>query len=250
MRWLVLSFLVCACTNPQLAAPPWRKPPPPEQPEDVGGTVFTPTAPPAARYNDPAPKLPPSPVADAVAVAVSVAAFELKLPQPERDGRLDAAAAELAAFLPKDVTPPQDLTAFALTHFGIVEPFAYVVVATRGQRDAMALADDLRQTMTQVLPGGNYRRLGVGTAQNDDVVRVVLALQESNVWTEPIPREHAETEAPGSGSRSRARSWRRTEARSRRRVNRAAAASSPSTCPRPRRAAHEDEHDDRHGHPS
>ena len=54
------------------------------------------------------------------------------------------------------------------------------------------------------------------------------------------------TAAPGSGSRSPVRSSRRTVVRSGPRANRATAASSPSTCPRPTGATDEVEHDDRH----
>jgi uncharacterized protein YkwD len=174
----------------QLAPPPWREPPPPKEPVEIDGVLYTPRMPAVARYNDPAPiASAPTPLEDMVAVAVSAAAVEQKLSPPNRDARLDAAARELAAFLPEDVTPPHDLTSFALSWFGIVEPYAYVVVATRRERDASELAGDIRQAIVGVLPMGRYRRLGVGAWASGGSVRVVLALQESFVTTDPIPRE-------------------------------------------------------------
>lgn len=193
VRSLSLLLAMSACGGVQLAAPPWREAPPPKPPAEIDGIVYTPQAPAAARYNDPAPTAgAPTPLEDMVAVAVGAAAVDDKLPLPDRDVRLDGAARELAAFLPEDVTPPHDLTSFALSWFGIIEPYAYVVVATRRERDAGELAGDIRQAILGVLPGARYRRFGVGAAASSGGnVRVVLALQESQIVTEPIPREIA-----------------------------------------------------------
>ncbi|HKA88091.1 MAG TPA: CAP domain-containing protein [Haliangiales bacterium] len=192
MRSLSLLLALSACGGVQLAPPPWREPPPAKPPAEIDGVVYTPGVPAAARYNDPAPAAgAATPLEDMVAVAVAAAAVEDKAAIPDRDARLDGAARELAAFLPEDVTPPHDLTSFVLSWFGIVEPYAYVVVATRQERDSAELAGDIRGALKGVLAAAHYRRLGVGAASSGGGVRVVIALQESQIATEPIPREIA-----------------------------------------------------------
>src|SRR5262249_8233445 len=135
-RSLSLLLALSACRGVPLPPPPAREPP-----AEIDGVVYTPGVPAAARYNDPAPAAgAATPLEDMVAVAVAAAAVEDKAAIPDRDARLDGAARELAAFLPEDVTPPHDLTSFVLSWFGIVEPYAYVAVASRQDPDSAALA--------------------------------------------------------------------------------------------------------------
>jgi len=123
-----------------------------------------------------------------VATAVAAAATDAKVAPPDRDPRVSAAARELAAFLPDNVVPPHDVTSFTLSWFGIIESTAHIVVTLDAARDTAGIASAARVTVAGILPHRHYRRVGVGAAAIGDAARVVIALQESAVTTEPIPR--------------------------------------------------------------
>lgn len=162
-----------------------------DRPKPVVRTVeFAPGGEPASRYNDPAvAPAPASPLGDALVAVVGEVAVELGLPAPAADARLYAVAADLATLLEGDALPPYDAVEFALSHHGLIEPSPQLVVIVADGDDPGAVVLALRPKLPEALSAGDFGRVGVGTAPAaDGLVTIVLALQESGLETEPIPR--------------------------------------------------------------
>jgi uncharacterized protein YkwD len=109
------------------------------------------------------------------------------------DARLAGVAADLALSLTSDGTPSPDLLDFLVSHHGLTEPSPYLVVA---EMENMPLDEFLTNLGTQVsgvlreAPRAN--RMGAGLAKlSNGRTRGVLALQESYVALQPLPRSMA-----------------------------------------------------------
>ncbi len=151
--------------------------------------TFAPTSTAATRYNDPpSSPAPSSPVGDAITLAVQRAALDLGITAPIADGRLFAAAQDMAAAVPTEGVVPYPLVEFALQHHGIIEPSPHLLVIWGPIDDPAAIVEQLEPRLPDLLAAGPLR-LGVGTATragDEDVV--VVALQASGVKTRPIVR--------------------------------------------------------------
>jgi uncharacterized protein YkwD len=152
---------------------------------------FAPASLPAALYNHPTPVAPPSsPIGDAVVAAVRAAAAQSGLPAPVVDGRLFAAASELAAVVPEQGVVAYALVEFAMQHHGIVEPSPHLLVVWGPIDDPATIVEQFAPRIPELLGHGGNPRVGVGasrrTARGDGVV--ILAVQGSSVVTRPIPR--------------------------------------------------------------
>ena len=152
--------------------------------------VFAPPGPAAQAYNDPpiAPA-PSSPLADAIVGTVAEMYTSAGATAPRPDGRLYAAAAELAAVVPEDGPLAYPLIEFALQRHGIVEPSPHLVMIWGPLDDPAPIVEQLRERLPAILATGTFARVGVGAASRpggDGVA--ILALQDSHVETRPIPR--------------------------------------------------------------
>ena len=170
--------------------PSWR------QPETMAGSgvrgpmviEMAPSSPGARAYND-APVPPPrSALSDAVVRAVARASAELGKPPPAPDGRLYAAARELAEVAPADGPLVYSLIEFALQRHGIIEPSPHLVVVW-DPGDTASLVDSLAPRLPAILGSTDFARLGIGAARREGGAEVVvLAFQSSFIETGPIPR--------------------------------------------------------------
>jgi len=153
--------------------------------------VYAPATPAVVRYNDPprAPA-PSSPLADAIVAAIGEVAAASGVPAPLPDGRLYAAAQELAAIVPENAPLSYRLVEFALQRHGIIEPSPHLVVIWGPIEDPDPVMSELRDRLPEIVASGPFLRVGVGSARrrDDDMGATILALQASHIETKPIPR--------------------------------------------------------------
>jgi uncharacterized protein YkwD len=151
--------------------------------------VLTMAEPGARRYNEPAPAPRPGPPADRLVRIIAAAATALGREVPRRDSRLDAVCTALAGVLTDTRPTPFELVEHALQHHGIIEPAPRLVLATVKPGSVAAFEATLARRLPALLAAGRYRRVGVGGVFGPTEARLVIALQESFVATEPFPRE-------------------------------------------------------------
>lgn len=144
---------------------------------------------PADRYNDPPRTEPPdTELTRALLPVVAQVAAATRARTPVADGRLCAVAEAIAAFS-DDSPPPYAAVEFALAQHGIIEPSPHLVVVRAGTGQLADVAEELRGRLGEVLAAAQHTRVGVGSADHaDGTTSVVVALQESFVETEPVPR--------------------------------------------------------------
>jgi uncharacterized protein YkwD len=138
-----------------------------------------------ARYNDRVAAPPRSPLVSHIEDLARKLA-----PKPlDIEPRLERAAAEIARRAPPSGPPPNELVQAALWLHGLVEPPPHLVVVTMSAgAEEGPLLDELKAQLPRVIASGNYRRLGVAAETVGDKTNVVVALQESFVELDPIPR--------------------------------------------------------------
>jgi uncharacterized protein YkwD len=154
--------------------------------------AVTPSAAAAEWYMSPPPRTPVDgdPVRRLLADEVVRAAAAGGLPVPERDGRLDHAADDLARVTPENRQLSFDLVAFLLGHYGIVEPEPNLLFARGGPHAEEAMVELLRPQVATVLARQPHSRLGIGVFRSDELA-VVLAFQEQHLELRPVPRSLA-----------------------------------------------------------
>jgi uncharacterized protein YkwD len=194
-RLLILALVLAACGGTSGGQPPWRG-------GKTGGTgvrgggagavrEFAPAGAPAAQYNDGSggKAIPSSPLHEAASAAVRDAAATVGVAPPAADPRLYAVAGDLAGFIGPGELPSYEVIEFALHYHGIVEPSPEIILVTGDERAPEAVAEALAAKLPEALGRASFARLGVGVARQDDgAALVVVALQESHVETEPLPR--------------------------------------------------------------
>ena len=155
------------------------------------GERFAPTTPSVSRYNDPliAPA-PSSPLADAIVAEIRDVAAAAGAVAPRPDGRLYAAARELATIVPEDSPLSYRLVEFAMQRHGIIEPSPHLVVIWGPFDDPTAIMQQLRDKLPELVASGPFARIGVGSARRggESEGATILALQASHLTTKPIPR--------------------------------------------------------------
>jgi uncharacterized protein YkwD len=145
---------------------------------------------PAARYGDPPPQTP----AHAQTLEARIAELTAEMARkerrepPRRDVRLDAAMSEIVRLIPDRGSPPNELVQGALWVHGLVEPPPHLVLATMGTGEEREFLNELRGQLPALLAAGRYARIGVGLAPVRGGARVLVALQESFLELEPVPR--------------------------------------------------------------
>jgi uncharacterized protein YkwD len=141
------------------------------------------------RYNEPLASLARTPLADQIAQLVARLARQERRTEPRPDARLDAAAVDIARLTPGETAPSNELVEGALWLHGIVEPPPHLLISAMDpQSPSEELLRQLAADLPNVLAQGRYSRLGVGLVPSGSEVRVLLALQESFVDLEPLPR--------------------------------------------------------------
>jgi uncharacterized protein YkwD len=149
---------------------------------------MAPRTPAALAYNDPpGTPAPRFALADAVIREVERVSAELGKPAPAPDGRLYAAARELAEVAPEDGRLVYSLIEFALQRNGIIEPSPHLMVVW-GPTGEPSFVASLAERLPSILGSSEFVRLGVGVAERGDEEVTVLAFQSSFIETAPIPR--------------------------------------------------------------
>jgi uncharacterized protein YkwD len=144
----------------------------------------------AASYNEPVAP----PARSPLVTRIEELAKKVR-PSLEIDPRLERAAIEIARRAPPSGPPANELVASALWLHGIVEPPPHLIVVTVGANvgggDEAPLLDELRAQLPRVLSTGNYRRAAAAAEPVGARMNVVVALQESWVELDPVPRSLA-----------------------------------------------------------
>lgn len=149
---------------------------------------LAPGTPAAQAYNDPPIAPPPrSPLADAVIREVGRVSAEIGKPAPAPDGRLYAAARELAEVAPRRGPLAYPVIEFALQRHGIIEPSPHLFIVWGPSSEDWVIGRVAEQ-LPALLGSSPYARLGVGVARRGDDEVTVLAFQPSFIETGPIPR--------------------------------------------------------------
>ncbi|HJZ83624.1 MAG TPA: CAP domain-containing protein [Polyangia bacterium] len=181
------ALAIALCLGCAATATPGPSAPPPSAEASTQPHAPRRKSPAAGSYFAPGPAAAHSGLAARIEEMVTGAAARLGRPRPESDVRLDEAAHDLAAWLPDNGTP-QELLQFALQRHGVVEPPArFLVTAWLNDLDQVVL-DDIASRLPGVLSGGKYNRLGVGFSKRAGATRIVLALGETYLRLDPIPR--------------------------------------------------------------
>jgi uncharacterized protein YkwD len=185
----LLPLIACAGSRDSSSRPSWRQ----EQVARSGRSEpivieMAPAAPAASWYNDPPiTPAPRSPLADAVLAEVGRVAAEIGKPVPAPDGRLYAAARQLAEVAPPDAPLVYSLIEFALQRNGIIEPSPHLVIW--GPTEQEDIIRSLAERLPAILGSSDFTRLGVGTARREGGAELtVIAFQSSFIETDPIPR--------------------------------------------------------------
>lgn len=190
---LAACVLALACSSgpaargqPALAAEQGAKPEP-GSPVASGAAprVYNPSVPSATVYGGPStPPLNADPLARAIRQALVKRVREAGLPPPQADGRIDRAAAELAAW---QGPLGHELVNFIWHHVGLPEPQPGVTSLRTNAADAEVVGQVLQHT-EEALAHGAWARMGVGVARGRDDVGVVILLGSVDVALEPLPR--------------------------------------------------------------
>jgi uncharacterized protein YkwD len=156
---------------------------------------------PVERYNEAVAPRAQAPLEARIVALVAEVATRERREAPRPDARLERAAEDLARHTPPDGRPPNEQVQAALWLNGIVEPPPHLIVATTapGAEGDEAVLKELRVQLPVALSQGRYRRVGVSAqpflgpcAQRrvgcNDQVLVLVALQESGLELEPMPR--------------------------------------------------------------
>jgi uncharacterized protein YkwD len=159
---------------------------------------LAPSGRPADVYNP--GEVPPAPTSPLDARVVDVVARTAEANHkaaPAPDARLYAVATEVAGLMKGDAPPVYDLIEFSLSFHGIIEPSPHLLVVRMQGADVDGALKQIAQELPATLATGTFSRVGVGTAPAGvaDETNVVVALQESGLITDPIPRR-----LPSNGS--------------------------------------------------
>jgi uncharacterized protein YkwD len=173
-------------------------------PGKVEGGNFTPTRPAATQYGPEAASACPSGGAfkvfgDELTSAVGAAQGK-EAPKP--DGRLCAAADALLGWDQPD-PPPESLSRFVASYFGIPSPPGRVIVTTLESEDSHAISDALLQTATNFAQQAKRPRYGLATQRinksggdrrqqqtSSNATKVALVMQDAAVeLDQPVPRQ-------------------------------------------------------------
>ena len=140
------------------------------------------------RYNDPVAALPRNDLERRVeALVAEVAQAERRTP-PRPEARLGRAAVALAQVPAEAGGPSNDLVEAALRLYGIVEPSPHIILVSASAGADDAVVAELRSQLGRALGSGRYTRVAAAAVTSGEHLRVLVALQESYLELEPVPR--------------------------------------------------------------
>jgi uncharacterized protein YkwD len=111
---------------------------------------------------------------------------------PATDEAACQAARQIARGLLPSGPPPSPLVEFAMRSEGLVDPPPHLIVASAVEGRERELLDQLASRLERILQQGVYLRVGLGVqvpVRIPDERRLVIALLESRVRFQPLPRE-------------------------------------------------------------
>ncbi|MBI4510608.1 MAG: hypothetical protein HY698_13325 [Deltaproteobacteria bacterium] len=189
-----LVFAV-ACTSACVAKGEWRERPATGRregseisPRDI---EYHPRGPAARRYNEALrPARLETPFEERVAALVLAQSAGTLSEGISLDRRLCAVAKEAARLAARELPLDYAAVELALSHHGLIEPSPYLIVLSAAAipEEEDVVLDELRARLPQGLATGRFTRLGVALEQGAANAAIVIALQESFVCTEPVPR--------------------------------------------------------------
>lgn len=144
---------------------------------------------PARRYNEAVASPEPRGLrARAEQVVAEVAAAE-RLQVPHSDPRLERAAEEIVRLASPGSPPPAEIVEEALRLHGLIEPPPHLIMGAVSVANDNAGLDEVRAQLGPALRQGRYRRVAAATAPlGRDMALLLVALQESFVEVDPVPR--------------------------------------------------------------
>lgn len=140
------------------------------------------------RYGGPAEAIATNPVETRVIALIAEVARKERREAPRLDARLQRAAAEIARHMPRDGRPSNELVQAALWLNGIVEPPPHLVVLSMQEGDEEPMVRELRAQLPRALSEGRYRSCAAAAVPSGGEILIVIALQESWIELDPIPR--------------------------------------------------------------
>jgi uncharacterized protein YkwD len=189
---VAVALALAACGGSRGGQPSWRNAQKLASSGPRGPVTiqFSPTSPAVRSYNDPPlTPAPASPLGDAVVREVQRVSAEIGKPAPVPDGRLFAAARELAEIAPQDLPLVYSLIEFALQRHGIIEPSPHLIVIWGPIDDGEEIVKSLAGRLPGILQQSDFARVGIGAAEREGGQGVtILAFQQSFIETQPIPR--------------------------------------------------------------
>ena len=124
----------------------------------------------------------------ALFAAVSRAARARGQSPPTPDARLEAFAETLARTLGPDEVPGVELQEFLLSHYGLGDPVPELAMLQVGLDDEV-IHGKLARSVSRMLEGGPFGRVGIGVYRRWMRTSVVLALQRVDLELLPVPRQ-------------------------------------------------------------
>jgi uncharacterized protein YkwD len=140
----------------------------------------------ATRYGEPGATSNRSDLEKRIEALVAELSRAERRTQPRPEAKLERVATDLAAL--DTGTPSNELVEAALRLHGIVEPAPHLIVASAGTGADKELLEELRGQLPHALAGGRFARQAAAVVTHGDHVRVIVALQESFLELEPVPR--------------------------------------------------------------
>jgi uncharacterized protein YkwD len=143
----------------------------------------------ASRYNEPVADTGRSALVARLLGSVAEVARAQRREVPRPDIRLDRACEDVARHSPPDGRPSNELVQAAMWHNGLVEPPPHLIVATAAPSgDDDQVIEELRNQLPKALSEGQYRRAGAAVVPFAGGRVMIVALQESALTLEPVPR--------------------------------------------------------------
>ena len=143
---------------------------------------------PPLRYGDPPPVTPRSELERRIEALVRELSTSERRTLPRADPRLERVVTELARLDESQGGPTNDVVEAAMRLHGVVEPPPHLIVASASLGADKELLDELRTQIPHALSAGRFSRQAAAVVEKGDRWRVIIALQESFIELEPVPR--------------------------------------------------------------
>jgi uncharacterized protein YkwD len=142
----------------------------------------------ASHYGGPVEAIATSAIETRIVTLIGEVAHNERRETPRLDARLQRAATEIARRMPQNGRPSNELVQAAMWLHGLVEPPPHLVALDMPQGGEQATIDELRVQLPRALSEGRYKTCAVAAVPSGGVTVIVIALAESWIELEPIPR--------------------------------------------------------------